>query len=134
MVVKHRKKYRKRLGRRTYHGDTKRRRGAGSRGGVGKAGSKSGHTKLIYQNQIGKKKRLHPKREYVAAVNVGELQEIAKKLNTNEINLTQLGIEKLLGKGKINEPITVIVKSASKNAIEKIENAGGKVVLEGEEQ
>jgi large subunit ribosomal protein L15 len=131
MVVRHRKKYRKRLGSRTYHGDTKNRRGAGCRGGRGKAGSRSGHKSRIFK--VGAEYRLKPKRKYIAAINIEELEKLSEKLNTNEINLTQLGIEKLLGKGKITKPIKVIVKKASKKAIEKIQEVGGEVITEATE-
>jgi large subunit ribosomal protein L15 len=46
-----------------------------------------------------------------------------------KINLTDLGYEKVLGRGKIAKPVTVEALSFSKIAKEKIESAGGKAVV-----
>jgi len=45
------------------------------------------------------------------------------------VDLSQLGYEKLLGAGVLKEPIAVKVGKASKSAIRKIEEAGGKILL-----
>jgi len=47
----------------------------------------------------------------------------------DSINLGELGIDKLLGSGRINAAITVTVANASASAIEKVEAAGGSVNL-----
>ncbi len=52
-----------------------------------------------------------------------------KSGNTYTINLNELNIQKILGRGEINKKINITVKKASKNAIGKIEAAGGKVTL-----
>ncbi len=49
--------------------------------------------------------------------------------NRIEIDLGQLGFNKLLGDGKINQPLRVIVEKCSERAAEKINRAGGEVVL-----
>jgi large subunit ribosomal protein L15 len=46
-----------------------------------------------------------------------------------EINLTELGYTKLLGAGTINRALTVQVKEASKSAVQKVQKAGGKLIL-----
>ncbi|MCL2359624.1 MAG: 50S ribosomal protein L15 [Nitrososphaerota archaeon] len=46
-----------------------------------------------------------------------------------EINLTELGYTKLLGTGTITRALTVQVKSASKSAVQKVQKAGGKLIL-----
>ncbi|MHA2430367.1 MAG: uL15m family ribosomal protein [Promethearchaeota archaeon] len=58
------------------------------------------------------------------------LENIATKTgNTYIINLNDINIQKILGRGEINKKINVSVKRASKQAMEKIEAAGGKVSL-----
>jgi large subunit ribosomal protein L15 len=58
------------------------------------------------------------------------LQNVATKTgNTYVINLNDINIQKILGRGEINKKINVSVNKASKQAIEKVEAAGGKVNL-----
>ena len=58
------------------------------------------------------------------------LKNIATKSgNTYTINLKDINIQKILGRGEINKKINLTVSKASKRAIEKIELAGGKVTL-----
>ncbi len=52
-----------------------------------------------------------------------------KSGNTYTINLNEINVQKLLGRGEINKTINVSVNKASERAIEKIESAGGKVTL-----
>ena len=52
-----------------------------------------------------------------------------KKGKIININLRDLGIDKLLGNGSIKLRLNIIVPLASKTAINKIEAAGGKVDL-----
>lgn len=63
-------------------------------------------------------------------INLSKLDEIAQ---SNEINLTELGYTKLLGKGKITKPLTIQIESASKTATEKVQQAGGKIITSTEE-
>lgn len=57
-------------------------------------------------------------------------EEKAKKSGqTYTINLNELNIQKVLGRGEINKKINVSVKKASESAIAKIKKAGGKVTL-----
>ncbi|MFX1257577.1 MAG: uL15 family ribosomal protein [Promethearchaeota archaeon] len=57
-------------------------------------------------------------------------EKIASKSgNTYTINLNDIDIQKILGRGKINKKINVSVKKASEKAIEKIKAAGGKVSI-----
>ena len=53
----------------------------------------------------------------------------SKSGNTYTIDLKDVNIQKILGRGEINKKINISVKNASKRAIEKIESAGGKVTL-----
>lgn len=58
------------------------------------------------------------------------LKNVATKSgNTYTINLKDINIQKILGRGEINKKINLTVDKASKRAIEKIESAGGKVTL-----
>ena len=58
------------------------------------------------------------------------LKNVATKTgNTYTINLKDINIQKILGRGVINKKINLTVNKASKRAIEKIESAGGKVTL-----
>jgi large subunit ribosomal protein L15 len=58
------------------------------------------------------------------------LKNVATKSgNTYTINLKDINIQKILGRGEINKKINLTVSKASKRAIEKIELAGGKVTL-----
>lgn len=58
-----------------------------------------------------------------------EEKKATKSGNTYTINLNDLNIQKILGRGEIKKPINISVKKASEKAVEKIEAAGGKVTL-----
>lgn len=70
-------------------------------------------------------------------INVAELQEqleryvdlgfATKDGEAYTVNLTDAGIDKLLGNGDIGVPVNVTVSEASARAREKIEAAGGSV-------
>ena len=58
------------------------------------------------------------------------LKNVATKAgNTYTINLKDINVQKILGRGDINKKINITVDKASKRAVEKIESAGGKVTL-----
>ena len=56
-------------------------------------------------------------------------KKASKSGNTYSINLNDINIQKVLGKGEINKRINITVKNASKRAVEKIEAAGGNINL-----
>ncbi len=61
------------------------------------------------------------------------LKNVATKTgNTYTINLKDINVQKILGRGVINKKINLTVDKASKRAVEKIESAGGKVTLPSE--
>lgn len=62
-----------------------------------------------------------------STINLLKLDQLA---TGKEIDLTALGYTKLLGTGKITKALTVTVAAASKSAQSKIEEAGGKLVLQ----
>jgi large subunit ribosomal protein L15 len=70
-------------------------------------------------------------RNVSVTVNVGQLEEMAE--GADSIDLTELGIDKLLGSGRISSSLTVTVESASAKAVEKIEAAGGTVETDGDD-
>lgn len=58
-----------------------------------------------------------------------EEKKATKSGNTYTINLNDLNIQKILGRGEIKKQINISVNKASEKAVEKIEAAGGKVTL-----
>ena len=121
----------KHRGRNRYHGRGKKAgRGAGKRGGRGLAGINKHRvmTRIKYMpNHWGMHGfNRHPTlRTVFVTVNVSHLEDMAKGSDT--INLTELGIDKILGSGRINSALKVIVNEASARAVEKIEAAGGSI-------
>ncbi len=87
---------------------------------------------------FGKRGFTSPKslRQRINAVNVGKLDEMAEKSAVERekgklfIDLESLGYNKLLGTGKITKPLSIKVSSCSKSAIEKVQQAGGQVLME----
>ncbi|MCE4612772.1 MAG: 50S ribosomal protein L15 [Desulfurococcales archaeon] len=147
MVVRARRKSRKLRGRtRTMGwGRIGQHRKSGSRGGKGAAGlGKHKWTWTIkYAPSWFGKRGFKPPRIRVGAetevINVGELRELVEEMKLKGalvyegelpvIDLREMGIHKLLGRGEIKTPVKVIVPSASESAKEKIEKSGGVVVL-----
>ena len=121
----------KHRGRNRYHGRGKKAgRGAGKRGGRGNAGMNKHRvmTRIKYMpNHWGMHGfNRHPTlRTVYVAVNVSQLADMAD--GNDSINLTELGIDKILGSGRINVALKVTVAEASARAVEKIEAAGGSV-------
>lgn len=138
MVVRFGKK--RRRGERTYHGRHGYPRGKGNRGGRGNS-SKFDHKLMHYlkykPEAIGKVGFKYPLRKEKKIITLQMLSNLIDrmilegKLDSNkiELDLSEFGYEKLLSKGEIDKKVVVKVKEASKNAIRKIEEAGGKVIL-----
>jgi large subunit ribosomal protein L15 len=78
-------------------------------------------------------------------INIGQLDQLIDKLNPQtpkttttakkttkpkaiSINLTELGIQKLLATGHTSKPLTIKVQTYSQTALKKIEEAGGKII------
>ncbi|HWG90332.1 MAG TPA: uL15m family ribosomal protein [Candidatus Thermoplasmatota archaeon] len=133
---------------RTHGRGKKAGRGAGLRGGRGNAGAHK-HKRVQYEVQRygaeggywGREKgfkRPEAIVEIKTVANVSDLDEfvetwvqvgLAQKAgNGYTVNLTDLGVDKLLGAGQINKAITVTVNEAVPRAVEKITAAGGRVV------
>jgi len=56
-------------------------------------------------------------------------KKATKTGNVYTINLNDLNIQKILGRGEIKKKVNITVKHASKQAIEKVEGAGGKITV-----
>ncbi len=149
------KKVRKMRGTRTHgYGRVGQHRKAGQRAGKGKTTQWKKSKKSYYLKQkelgfpdpdwdFGKRGFKRPQdinRIYqVNALNVKDLDSKIEELtknniasksgNTYTIDLKEINIQKILGRGELNKKINISVKKASKRAIEKIESAGGKVTL-----
>ena len=124
-------------GRSRYHGRGKKAgRGAGLRGGRGNAGinKHSLMTRLKYMpghwGMHGFNR--HPK---LRNVNVSiNLLQVSQMADSDSINLTEMGYDKLLGSGSIDRALNITVGSASARAIEKVEAAGGSVNLSDDDE
>lgn len=142
-------------GRRTHgYGTVGQHRKTGQRAGRGKTTQWKKSKKSYYLKQkelgfpdpdwdLGKKGFKRPQdltRIYqVNTINVKDLDQMidhfvlekkaTKTGNTYNLNLSEINIQKVLGKGEINKVINLTVNKASQKAIEKIEGAGGKITL-----
>ena len=112
-------------------------RGAGLRGGRGNAGLlKHRYTYMLkyMPDHFGRHgfKRPPSVQQEVSTINVGQLEDLFPGKKT--INLTEAGYEKLLGTGTVSSSITVTVPQATERAIAKIQDQGGKVKTDSEEE
>jgi large subunit ribosomal protein L15 len=134
MVVRFRKKSRRMRGSKTHGwGAKKKHRGAGSQGGRGQAGMLKHKKSWMLQNEpnhfgkIGFKVPLEVKNK-VKAITLKDIDVLAKKLNKNEIDLSELGFDKVLSNGKLTQALTIKAKKFVEKAKQKIEEAGGKAI------
>lgn len=134
MVVNRKKKFRKMRGSRSCgYGSHKKHRGAGSRGGRGKSG-RFKHKKswvIRYEpDYFGKKGFTVPPevKKEIRAINLRDIDNLAKNLKKTEIDLNELGYDKVLSKGKLTQPLTIKAKKFVENAKKKIEEVGGKAI------
>ena len=120
--------------------------GRGQKGQKARKGGNIG--KLHFQGGQTPIQRRLPKRGFrvpfpitVVAVNVGDLQTFAAGANVDEQALIARGLVKgrfdrikILGDGELTKAVTVSAHAFSKSAAQKIQQAGGKVVLVGSTQ
>ena len=127
-------------------------RGEGSgRGGTATRGTKGAQARAGYEHKIGFEggqmpiqRRLpkfgfkNPTRVEYKAVNVAELEALAARLGTSELDVEAIkagglagknDLVKVLGNGDITAALTVTADAFSKSAVSKIEAAGGKAVV-----
>ena len=117
-------------GRSRYHGRGKKAgRGAGKRGGRGNAGLNKHKvmTRLKYMpGHWGMHGFNRPPglRVVNSSINLGQVAEIAEG---DSIDLSEMGFDKLLGRGTIDRALTIKVAEASAKAIQKVEAGGGSI-------
>jgi len=129
MVV--RRKRKRRRGERTYHGSHKKWRGGGSRGGRGRSGiwkHKKSYVVKYAPERIGKRGFKSVRRKEIKTINLDQLDQLIRELKKDEIDLTEMGFDKLLGRGRITKPIKIKIASVSRKALEKIKSVGGEVI------
>jgi large subunit ribosomal protein L15 len=134
MVVRRKKKITRLRGSRTQgFGSHKKHRGAGSRGGRGQAGLHKHKKSWMLKNdpnhfgKIGFKVPPAAKRQ-VRSITLKDIDILAKKMKKSEIDVSELGFDKVLSTGKVTQALTVKAKKVVGKAKKKIEEAGGKVV------
>jgi large subunit ribosomal protein L15 len=138
MPTNKRSKYR---GSRTCGGGThKNRRGAGNRGGRGRAGINAHHFVKWYKEMggpvFGKDGFFHNPATLVTTIDVGIIDQIIPSLIAQgiakqegdkvTINVADMGIEKVLGSGRVTKKINISAEAFSESAKAKIEKMGGK--------
>jgi large subunit ribosomal protein L15 len=121
-------------------GQVGQHRKSGGRGGKGKAGGRKHFwiRTVKYEPDRYKSKGFLPPSAKMPApetINVGELEDLARQVLTdygvkggNELDLTALGIAKVLGRGRISVPLNIKVAEITNSAQEKIEEAGGSII------
>ena len=124
-------------------GCTKKRRGAGNKGGKGKAGAGKQHwtwTVIHEPNYFGKHGFKRPQKmiKKVNSVNLSYLEEqssnlLDKGIATKDgdsivIDVTDLGYDKVLAKGNITKSFVIKSPKFSASAIAKIEEFGGEAI------
>lgn len=143
MTVNHRKKNSRHRGSWTHGGgEKKKRRGAGHRGGRGNAGSgKRGDAKKPsywkIKNFSGKHGFTNPTTKDLKVMTLDQLNRgintlveagnASKDGSSFTVDLSALGVDKLLGTGTADNAYTIKVGKATPGATKKVEAAGGSV-------
>ncbi len=146
MVVHKRKKNVRQRGSKTHGwGAMKKHRGAGNRGGRGMAGTgKRADTikpSIWKKPYFGRRGFYNPasKLKSVGVITIKDIEDkidcwkkkglIREEKDTIVIELSKLGFAKLLSTGKVTKKLKIIVSYTSKNALKKIKEGGGEVVI-----
>ena len=134
MTVRFRKKVRRWRGRTSHgHGAKKKARGGGSQGGRGFAGLHKHKYSSVVTGTLDYKfgfKGFHSRKKRGRAINIGDLENVVK--GASDVDLKSLGYSKLLSRGHVSKAMNIKVHAASQHAVEKIAEAGGKVIITGE--
>ncbi len=112
-------------------------KGEGARRGQGGKLYRQGGQLPFYRSLPFKRGFTNIRRIEYAEVNLDRLNEFESGAEVDPQALAEAGLLKgggelpvvLLGRGDINQPLTVKVHRASKTAVSKVEAAGGKVVI-----
>lgn len=130
-------------------GAMKKHRGSGHQGGVGNAGSgKRGDAKkptfLKEKRVFGRHGFVVPNKKRLEAVNIVDLERkreyllkrnmIGEEKGYTIIDLKKLGYNKLLATGFPQTKFRITTEYASANAVKKVQDAGGEVVVEKQEK
>jgi len=137
------KKKKKNRGSRTHGRGTKHGRGAGERGGRGKAGLGKHKWKSLVKDDpdyFGPKGFTRPQKliEEEEVINIYQVEEMLDKFielgfankedSYYEIDLNEAGFDKLLSRGKATKEMKIKVSNSSEKAEKKIEDAGGELI------
>lgn len=130
-------------GTQTYgYGSKKKQRGKGNHGGSGDSGQgkRSAAKKPSYQAKgyLGKQGFVNQKPISINVVNLKLIEDnfdnllnkelIIEKDGFFEINLTNMGFDKLLGNCETTRKYKITVKFTSKKSKERIESVGGQII------
>ena len=141
MPTNKRSKYR---GSRTCGGGThKNRRGAGNRGGRGRAGINAHHFVKWYIEfggpVYGKDGFFNQTHTTILTMDIGIIDQIVPSLlaqgaakqdgDAVVINAADIGIEKVLGSGRVTRKLNISAPAFSEQAKAKIEKMGGKALV-----
>jgi len=141
MATRLRKSRRQRGTRFCGWGQIGQHRASGSRGGVGGAGK---HKHFFIRTVIEEPdhfghEQFHALRKSDVSkwLNVKDLNKLMKYSKATEdgkivLDLDELGYGKLLGVGRVDAAFTIKIKKISKSAKEKINEAGGEVLISNE--
>lgn len=141
MATRLRKSRRQRGSRYCGWGQIGQHRQSGSRGGVGQAG-KHKHfwirTVIEEPDHFGHNQNTSYKKNLVKKwLNLRDIESIYEKnkgnlKEKNILDLSSLGYDKLLGSGSLKTKLNIKISSVSKNALTKIQAAGGNVIKNSE--
>src|ERR671921_114057 len=125
MATRFRKSRRQRGTRYCGWGQIGQHRQSGSRGGVGQAGKPKhfGHPQSKSHHKISVKKWANLK-----DLDFLYTKHVKSDSESRTLDLTNLGINKLLGGGTVTTKMNVRVEQISRRAVEKIQAIGGSVI------
>jgi len=126
-------------------GEKKKHRGGGSTGGRGNAGSgkrADSNKPCFWEDRLYLSKQGFVSRTRTPptfAINIGRLDQLLKqfvsekkveeKNGAYEIDGDKIGFNKLLSTGQTNKKMIIKIDNASPKAVEKIQQAGGQVIV-----
>ncbi|MBR9680337.1 MAG: 50S ribosomal protein L15 [Candidatus Altiarchaeota archaeon] len=119
------------------HGKGTHRRGKGRKGGQGNAGSNDSRWMSTIKGGKVKAGARPGKHGHLGKYGFtrGSLTKRPETVNLNwvsehfdnKVDLTEIGVQKLLGTGRLTKPLKIKVEQWSKKAEEKIKAAGGEI-------
>ena len=130
-------------GSRTHGRGKKSGRGAGKHGGTGNAGlhkHKAMHMLKYMPDHFGRHGFKRPQKVVSAKItmNVCDLEEMLESMlkdgyavkegKTLKVDLTKMGVDKLLGSGQIGTAMEISVAECTETAKQKVEESGGHIL------